>query len=291
MLADVFLSRVSPAQLEVFLAHDDLEATLRTVLDQARAEWDGVDVDGPTYVAYLADRLPSSGSLAAMETADLYLACALCHRVPSAVEVLERSILDKLRPPLAKFDKGSDLTDEVLQQLRTNLLTPQGDGAPQVSQFTGKGSLKGWLHVSAVRLAIGYQRKANKEVALDERLMQVPGDGTELLVLRERYKHHFKSAFQDALKSLSAEERTILKMTVIDGVTGTQLAAVRGVHRSTAVRWISAARTTLADRTKELLRERIEVPQDELESIIRMVRSRIDVSLERILNPAEIPSS
>ena len=54
--------------------------------------------------------------------------------------------------------------------------------------------------------------------------------------------------------------------------------------------WVAAARDRLAAETKANLRGRLDIEESELTSIIALVRSRIDLSLSRILAPeAEQP--
>ncbi|MEM1013744.1 MAG: transcriptional regulator, partial [Planctomycetota bacterium] len=56
------------------------------------------------------------------------------------------------------------------------------------------------------------------------------------------------------------------------------------VHRATAARWLVSARETLAKDTQRILRARLHVTQSEIESLHRLVRSDLDVSLCRILS-------
>ena len=55
------------------------------------------------------------------------------------------------------------------------------------------------------------------------------------------------------------------------------------VHRATAARWVAAVRTELGDRIRSELAARLKIAEDEVDSIVRLVKSRVDVSLERVL--------
>ena len=50
-----------------------------------------------------------------------------------------------------------------------------------------------------------------------------------------------------------------------------------------AARWVASARQQLSIYTRDILREKLAVQPSALDSIIALVRSRIDVSVERIL--------
>lgn len=52
------------------------------------------------------------------------------------------------------------------------------------------------------------------------------------------------------------------------------------MHRATAARWVAAVREQLGERIREELARRLRVDVD---AIVHLVRSRVDVSLERVL--------
>ena len=62
-----------------------------------------------------------------------------------------------------------------------------------------------------------------------------------------------------------------------------ELGALLGVHRATAARWVAEAREAVFDQTRRVLRERFGVADADLKSLIQLVRSRLDVSIERAL--------
>ena len=49
------------------------------------------------------------------------------------------------------------------------------------------------------------------------------------------------------------------------------------VHRATAARWIGAAKQTVLERTQKKLMADLRLARDEVESLIRMVQSRIEL--------------
>ena len=62
-----------------------------------------------------------------------------------------------------------------------------------------------------------------------------------------------------------------------------RLGAFYGVHRSPTVQWLPAARTTLTAQLQREISTRLPLPLEDVYSIVREVRSRINVSLLRIL--------
>jgi RNA polymerase sigma-70 factor (ECF subfamily) len=55
------------------------------------------------------------------------------------------------------------------------------------------------------------------------------------------------------------------------------------VHRATAARWLEGARDAILATTRARLMERLEISPSELESIIRLVLSRLEINLRPLL--------
>ena len=57
------------------------------------------------------------------------------------------------------------------------------------------------------------------------------------------------------------------------------LAEAYAVHVNTIARWLARARTSLEDGVRAALRSRLKVGEGQFTSILRLVRSQLDVSL------------
>jgi RNA polymerase sigma-70 factor, ECF subfamily len=75
----------------------------------------------------------------------------------------------------------------------------------------------------------------------------------------------------------------LLRYSVIDGWNVDRIAELYGVHRATAARRVAAAREQLGESIRAELAARLEISTDEVDSIVRLVQSRVDVSLARLL--------
>src|SRR5690606_10599806 len=74
----------------------------------------------------------------------------------------------------------------------------------------------------------------------------------------------------------------------VDGLNIDEIGAIYRVHRVTAFRWLEKAKEQLVARTLEILRGRLKVTSKELDSVLRMIRSQIHLSLVRQLGgPAD----
>ena len=86
-----------------------------------------------------------------------------------------------------------------------------------------------------------------------------------------------------ALEALDDRQRALLRYSLVDGWTVDQIGELYKVHRATAARWVAAARDALGDLIRTEVAKRLAIDELEVDSLIALVRSRIDVSLERVL--------
>jgi len=216
-------------------------------------------------------------------TGDRSWAAALAAGDPAALARYERELVPAIRSLLRQRRYREDEITELQQSLRVELLVGK-DGCPAVASYAGRGTLKGWVLVSALHSALKLRRRAAREVPLEERTLialadaAVPADGT-LDAVKERYREAFRRALRVAFAALSARERTLLKMTAIDLLTIDQIGALHGVHRATAARWLDDARRSVYEATRRAMMRQIGADRFEAESVMRWVQSRLDVSL------------
>jgi RNA polymerase sigma-70 factor (ECF subfamily) len=105
----------------------------------------------------------------------------------------------------------------------------------------------------------------------------------ELALLRARYRDDFRQAFTAAIATLSARERTLLRLTALDGLTLAQVAPLYGKDLSTISRWLAKARELLLNQTRAGLSERLGLSTGELDSVMRAADSELHLSLARLL--------
>ena len=264
---------------------DPLNLRLDEIIRSARLAWPTVKLLPEQFVAHLGRHLPAGipveVALGQMATEDLYLARACGLGDDQAILAFEQSYVHELESVLAKYTDFSDLTAEVKQRVRTQLLV--GDaGPPRIESFSGRGNLRGWVRVIAVREAVALLRRAQREIPVDDdALLQSfvsPGDG-HLEQVKARYVAEFKQAFSEALRGLSARERTLLRQHVIDRLSIDRLGALYRMHRATIARSLQRVRRELLEATREHLALRLDVESSELDSILGLIRSRFEITL------------
>lgn len=218
---------------------------------------------------------------------DLLWARALAAGDVAALERYERELVPLIEAQLRRRGHAADAVADVQQVLRARLLV--GDGAgPAVARYEGRGPLRGWVLVSALREAVRARRRAEREPALgDDALAALSDRGAGVVggaagagePGKERYREAFRAAFRAAIAQLSPRDRNLLRMHLIDGLTIDQVGAIQGVHRATAARWIERAREAVARAVRRELMRELGTDPFEAEEVLRWVQSRIELSL------------
>jgi RNA polymerase sigma-70 factor (ECF subfamily) len=154
-----------------------------------------------------------------------------------------------------------------------------------IMRFSGRAALRTWILVSALREAVRVRDKAAREPATDDDALIAladRGSSTTLAADKERYHDAFRMAFRAALAALTARDRVLLRMHVLDGLTIDQIAAVQGVHRATAARWIDRARESVSRHVRRDLMKQLGADPFETDELLQWVHSRIELSLSAL---------
>jgi RNA polymerase sigma-70 factor, ECF subfamily len=264
-----------------------LAAALAAAVDAGRAAWPAIKLEPRVFVRHLARHRaggePPDRWLASVRATDLYLACGCAESAPGAVEAFEREHMPLIDRYLLRARAQRPALDELRQRVREKLLV----GARKIAEYSGRGTLTKWLEVVALRVAIDLARE-RRDVLLDDSVDSIAGATTdpELDYIKEKYRAQFKQALQQAISALDGEQRNLLRLHFVDGVTLEQLSALFHVHRATVVRRIAAARESILDGARALLARDLAIAGEEVDSLLRLVRSRLDLSLSALLTPA-----
>jgi RNA polymerase sigma-70 factor (ECF subfamily) len=269
---------------------DALEALLARTCTTAADAWPELQIEPAVFVRFLAARLPGDVPLPAaldqVHAKDLYLTCGCSLGMPPAIEAFERRCLGGIGGFLQQIDGGAGLGDEVKQLVRSRLLVAEGGQPPRISQYEGRGSLTSWVGIAAQRVVLSLRRGDRSRGRAQNAAMadaMTEGGDPELDYLKVRHRQDFRAAFADAIGTLSARERVILKLHLVDGLSHEEIGAMYQVHQSTVTRWIARARESLVKETHRLVCERLQVDTAEFESLAVLVESQLDLSLSRLL--------
>ncbi|HUJ59825.1 MAG TPA: hypothetical protein VLX92_15080 [Kofleriaceae bacterium] len=253
----------------------------------ARDAWPGVDVTLERFASELRRRLGDDLTAAVVPTlctGDLYLAIACMDGSDRAAAALERDHFSEVDHAARKLRATDDQAKDIRGTLHRLLFTSEPERRAGLAEYTGRGNLRGYLRVIATRELIKVINRARKEVAIEPVLERLEVErAPELSVLRARHGADIQASLRAALDALGERDRALLRYSLVDGLNVDRIGELYGVHRATAARWIAAARDALADHVRGEVAARLAIDKREVDSLIELVRSRIDVSLERIL--------
>lgn len=260
------------------------------LLATARDAWPALVLDDAKLVTFIGPRLAGDDlatAIAAAPAADLVLAAACAAQEPSAHAAFDR-VLVEVDAAGAATNATKDQVAEVKQMLRLQLLVPK-DGKPAgIEGYRGKGPLRGWVRITATRELIRVKKKHARDVPIDRSLDRMLTSVVDpaLAAMKAEYRAEFAGALREAIEDLSGEDRTLLRQQIVDDMSIDAISAAYGVHRATAARWLNRARAALVAATHRRLADRLKLPIDQIDSVIRLVSSQLDASVIRYLKEA-----
>ncbi|MEO1174039.1 MAG: sigma-70 family RNA polymerase sigma factor, partial [Myxococcota bacterium] len=220
---------------------------------------------------------------------DFHLALGCAEGDPVALTAFERHFKADLERLVHRYQGPRLMADDLLQSLREKLFVATDRRPAKIRDYSGQGFLQNWLRVTGARTCIDLLRSTSRQDREqsqdDQQIMAIPdlGPNLELDFLKREYREQFKEAFAAATRTLNSRQRNLLRQHFVFQLTMEQLGNLYNVHPSTASRRVSKAREALLEATRTSLMEKLNVNQDEFDSIMRMIRSRIDLSLTRLL--------
>jgi RNA polymerase sigma-70 factor (ECF subfamily) len=239
----------------------------------AFAAWPDVIVSRTTFDAFLSARPEHRAD----HLEDLLLACACLEGSPEAWRHFDREHLGRVASFVARVDTSVSFADDIRQRLAEKLLHDPG-GTPKLALYTGRGPLSGWLRVVAVREAHNAKRGRDEDADAVSSRREAPGPSPESAVVKARYRTAFRAAFEEALRAMPVDQRNILRLHYLDGLTLPDTARAYGVSRATAARWLADARAEVKLRVGSLVGQTLGADESPSE-IYAFVESQLDLTL------------
>ena len=250
-------------------------------------------IDDRALVSSLAARAPESelagdlaGYLDRCHPGQLALAQAASRGHTAAIELLERTHRGVLDAICWRYASPGHSAADLRQILREKLYVAPPGGRPKLAEYAGRGELASWLRITAVRVFLDLDKRKDRArespTADGELAMPDPGD-LSLEVIKAEYRAAVAEAMRDAAARLDLAERHLLHQHFVAGLSIDELGVALGIHRATAARRVARAREALVDETRALLAARLRLSNEDLDEVIGMVLSRLDVSIPRLL--------
>jgi RNA polymerase sigma-70 factor (ECF subfamily) len=259
-----------------------LERELHARVEAGRTAWPGIALEGAAFVRHLAGHSGEGMPLQA-HAADLWIACACATGVAGAAVAFERVYRPVLERAVARIDRAS--VDEGVQAVLVSLFVAEPGARPRIAEYGGRAALKTWLATVAANATMRLHRRRDDQPhdSLSGLAEQIAHAEPEIALAKARHGADLEAALRDALAGIDARERMLLRLKHAKGWRLEQLATMYRVSRATAGRMVTAAHEALAAETKRLLRERLKLSPSELESLVKLLRSQLEVSLVKLL--------
>lgn len=295
-LCDVFAAHAAPDTLSTLVRDhsDELEPVLEQLLDTARTAWPRLAVPAPLFIQHLAERASAAGSceellqgLRALAAPSLYLTCGCTYGFEEALRSFDSQLMHRVPVFVSHLRLPAAYVEDVQQELRHKLLVSAGAKPPGIAAYGGRGELANFVRAAAVRAAISGRRSKDEQSERDdgslaERMAGYTADPA-LESLKQRYLVEFKEAISAAIAQLPTEQRNLLRLFYVDGITTVQLGAMFGVNQSSTSRRLTAARNAILEETKRSLRSRLKLSESSFKELSQLVQSQLDLSLSRLL--------
>jgi RNA polymerase sigma-70 factor (ECF subfamily) len=255
---------------------------------------DLLDSEG-SFLQYVAARLPGfravEQEVAAVHAADLLLARSCALGVAAAIDRFEQDLLGLVSAAGRKLSMSPEQNDELRQQVRMKLLVPGSNGAaPKIGNYAGTGALRSWVYATGLRTGLNELRRIGRAPipAGDEQLliaMPDQNDDQQLQYMKQLYRTAFRDAFKNSIGELEDRLANVLRHYYLDEMTLEEIGALYRVHKTTVMRWVNKAHAELEVKTKSRMISHLQLGASEVESVLRLIQSGIQLGLASVLAP------
>jgi RNA polymerase sigma-70 factor (ECF subfamily) len=200
----------------------------------------------------------------------------------AALAEFDRAYVSEVPRHVAHFRLGAAQLADLQQDLRVRLLT---GSRPRLATYSGRAPLGSWIRVIAIRAALDMlavrDRPEREMPSLDD--LVATYSSPDLALARQSVRPALQEALRSGFETLSDNERTVLRLHFIDGLSIDAIGRVFQVHRSSVGRWLITIRTRLFEHVRERVALDLQPTSAELRSIFRLVKSDLRLSIDRLL--------
>ena len=260
-----------PSENEIAAAHDE-----------ARRQWPEIVVTLKHFANMVGEAAITAESLRQWG-GDVYLACAAGAGDRAAVRAIEDRFIARLPARIRRLGAAGEKVGDILQTVRERLFS---GAVPRIRAYNGACPLEQWIKVVAIRTAIDLHRTDKSIPRVEGAWLETiapANDDASALIAKVEYKREMEAAIRELVPQLSARDRAVLRLHVVEGVSIEKIAASYGVHRVTVARWVWTAGETLLDALRARFREKFGIVPGEFDSLARLARSQLSIDLPALL--------
>jgi RNA polymerase sigma-70 factor (ECF subfamily) len=264
------------------------QARARVLWERGKARWPELSVSLERFLAFA-----SSGHGPDLEAQwerlhaeDLYLACACVDRVPGAADAFVHELRADLAGYVGRVTGRTDANAEITDELLVDVLVGRGEAPPKLAAYAGRGPLRAWLRMVAVRRSLNEARNDERHARSNARLfheMVDRGQDPELAFIKREYGPAFEEAFRDAIAAIEPGHRALLRLHYGAGVPLASLGAMHGWSKPTTSRRLADARDALVAGASRVLQEKMHIGESSMESLLKLMRSGVEETLTALM--------
>jgi len=213
-------------------------------------------------------------AVARIHCEDLFLATACSRHNRVAWEYFADIYLPLLRNFSARACGSPDDGEDLAQEIITKLLKEQN----RLAGYTGRGSLAGWLRAAVSHAAVDRFRRKRKQVSLEElpanspqMALADPGTKAEEELFDARWSTVISGIANDIVSRLPAQDRVLLGLYFLRGVTLQTIRKQLGIHEATASRWLEKLRRDIRKQVEAELRKKHGLRSGEIQSLWKQI--------------------
>lgn len=259
-----------------------LAPAIDRALEDVRTRWPHLVVGRDALAArvrHLVGEPAAEAELASLALVDLAWAVALGAGDAGALELFERDVLGALDGALSRIDREASFADAVRQELRVKLLVGEGETGPRIAAYAGRGPLKHWVIVAAIRLAYDLKRRRGEHEDASDEIDAAIFDDAERAYVRSESRALLKQWMEEGLRALDDKRRGVLHLYFVEDVPSEAIARMYGVHRGTVARWLDEARESVRTHLRRRALATPGMGPEGVDSLLRAADGHLSLSL------------
>jgi RNA polymerase sigma-70 factor, ECF subfamily len=288
--AETLLRRLPADLADELRGSSELSEQLDALLRTGRAAHEDVPVADEMWLQHFVRHLRPGEivvQIAEMRAGDVHLALACLDGVRVAHAQLDLRVRAIARQALAGIRLEQVSADDAIQTLLEKLLVAT-TGPGKLAGYSGRGPLDGWLRVALARTALDMVRtRRTPDTATfeeSEALLNLAAtNDPRLEALRATCGPALKRAIEAGVALLPIEDRALLRLSVVDGLSIDDLAGIYRAHRATMARRLARAKNAILEHSRAHAMDALGVGEAEFASLMGVMLSGLDVTFHRLL--------
>jgi RNA polymerase sigma-70 factor (ECF subfamily) len=211
---------------------------LDCAIEAARRAWPSFHISDEDFAQHLRERMDPqrdpAAALSELRASDLYLACGCARGDERARAALESVYFPDAAALIGTINPSASFTAQVLDQLKAALYGPgnRADGQVRIDEYRGRGSLRGWIQIVAMRLAHLRYAEFSQPDQIDHLAIAAVVADPALMRVRihcgaDSFAALLKQAIAQATAKMSAQDRNLLRWHLVENVSLRKIAFVR----------------------------------------------------------------